>query len=192
MLLVAVCKVTICYIWKGKPYDETIIIMKDNKRYLTGSMWAAILVLIFYLFMSGGFDILIYNRLGVFVIALLVLVGIPLLFIKVFTSFFSKNTGLVAGMVTAVASIVFIALYFTFFSDKHEAEAYRKYGVKTKGVVTDAFYNKGFCMRYKFWVNNKEYESFNVSNPLHHKIGDTIDIIYNSKRPGMNEAVEEL
>lgn len=169
--------------------------MKHTLRIFSIVTTLTILFALFYLLYSGSLDFLTYDKYGgIWVTAVILLVGIPVAFSFTFKAIFKSNSMKSVGSLIGVLSILINGPYYGYWSGKHEETCYGKHGVKTIGTVTNAFYDydDGHRMYYEFDVNGIIYTSFNVSNPLQHISGDTIHIIYNAKNPEMNEALVSL
>lgn len=144
----------------------------------------------FYFLYSGNFDRLHYDKGGVFYGAAVVMGGIPVTLAYFVSIMFNRteNARVAGGMIGFL--MIGHAAYYGHWQGKHELECYARNGVRTKAVVTSSFYNKGARMYYGFRVNGDFYSSFNVGNRGNYAVDDSIDIIYNSKIPDMNMALE--
>jgi len=165
--------------------------MKQPINFFKSIGLGILLFLQFYFLYSGSLDNLIYDKAGVWIALLVILIAIPANIVAFSRSAFTRNENLQAiGMAIGMLSIITNGPYFGYWCGRHEEKCYKEYGVKTWGIVTEAFYNRGARMYYEFSVHDTLYTSFNVSNPLRHREGDSVSIVYNSRCPEMNSAIE--
>ncbi len=165
--------------------------MNKILRGLIGICLGVLLFLEFYFLYSGKFDCLQYDKAGTWLAGGVLLLFIPATFWILSKIAFTNNENMqIAGKWIGMLSIVINGPCFGVWSGHHETACYEKHGVRTNGIVTSAFYSKGERMYYEFSINDTLYTSFNVANPLNHKMGDSLTIIYNSLCPKMNSAIE--
>ncbi len=145
----------------------------------------------FYFLYSGNFDYLLFSKDWHWISFLVIAVTIPanIFVIWILLSYKNENRWLVAMI---PISAIINGPCFGFWTGKHEKECYAKYGVKTWGIVTSSFYSRGPRMYYEFYIGDAFYPSYNVKNPLRHVYGDSVAVIYNSKCPEMNAAIENI
>jgi hypothetical protein len=152
---------------------------------------AILLLFQFYFLYSGNFDYLLYHKDWDWISLLIIIVTIPanIFLIWVLLSYKNENRWLVAMI---PISVIINGPFFGLWLEKHEKECFIKYGVKTWGIVTSTFYSHGPRMYYEFYIGDTCYKSSNVINPQIHENRDSIAIIYNSRCPEMNAAIENI
>lgn len=172
----------------------SVMSYKFNKKWKwTVKLISPILAIyMYYLLYSGAIDALTYDKVGVWGVALIILLGIPCalyLTIRLWLKFDSRR---LLALVFASLSILINGPFYAHWLGRHESEVYRNSGQQTKAIVTKSFfdYKQGNRMYYEFIVDGIHYESFNVVNDNGHVVGDTIEIIYNKTNPKMNQALE--
>jgi hypothetical protein len=165
--------------------------MKPAIHFLKALGLAVLLFLQFYFLYSGKSNVLLYDETGVWLGLLIIMLTIPATIIAFSNVAFAQLENLKSGgLIMGVLSIIINGPFFGYWSGRHEAACYAKYGIKTWGTVSEAFYNSSSRMYYEFSVNDARYTSFNVRNPLRHATGDSVAVIYNSRCPTMNSAIE--
>jgi hypothetical protein len=143
----------------------------------------------FYLLFSGNFDDFLYTGYEWLAVPI-IFFTIPATSFAFLWSALGQNEKLAKmAILLPFASPIIVGPSFGFWIGEHEKECYKKYGVKTWGVVDRAWSKR---MYYYFNANGIQYMSANVTNRLGHSIGDTIEIIYNPQYPEMNSAIENL
>lgn len=182
-----------------------------NQFVLVTALVASFLSLLCLLFLlyTGRMDRLTYHPTLMIVPILVVMVVIPVLSFLLGTSIAKlitrpsvsrlehirntlkrdriRNIVIIAGF----ASVLNAPLY-AYWSGKRELDVYKKAGVRTKAIVTRSWEGKGRRMDYDFIANGVLYTATSVHNAGNHFAGDSIDVIYNTQSPYMNEAWENV
>jgi hypothetical protein len=162
-------------------------------HFLKTASLGILLLFQFYFLYSGNFDYLLFSKDWTWICFLLIFIAIPANAYEFSKIAFAKHENLqVAGMFISIISIAINGPCFGLWTGKHEKECYAKYGIKTWGIVTSSFYNRGPRMYYEFYIGDAFYPSYNVKNPLRHAYGDSVEVIYNSRCPDMNAAIENI
>lgn len=149
---------------------------------VAGSLW---------LLYSGRLDAWVYDKDYMWLVAALILAGIPALIYHSVKLWLPAERYAALAVILCCASVLINGPVYGFWLGRHEEALFRRHGVVTDAIVTEAFYSKGRRIYYGFDAAGQYYESYNMPDPGDHREGDTIRIIYNSRIPSMNRPVAE-
>ena len=165
--------------------------MNNTARILLTIGAAIFLFMQLYFLFSGNFDDYLYSG-NLFLYASLILFITPItIFGFLWATIGHTEKGKKAAILLAFASPIIIGPSFGLWVGHHEKESYAKYGVKTWGIVDQAYYSKGYRIRYYFYIDGIQISAL-ANNPLRHEVGDTVEVIYNSKYLDQYTTIENL
>ena len=165
---------------------------RNVKQWGIGVTLLGVLSYFFYFLYSGSYDDYVYDEVLGCIPAFIVLIGIPVtISVGSYLVFYESNTPMIIGVWVGIIFVIQAPIY-GYYLGIHEKQLYKKYGVKTRGVVIQSWYSRGNRISYHFWVDGKFYVSSSTHTSNYYPSGDTVDILYNSKMPKMNMIVEQV
>jgi hypothetical protein len=157
---------------------------QTKKAPTTNSKWVSLALLIVVLGFVYYIPLaILQHRYASWIALPLIFFVISALIIMTFNLFKLARYGILLGLV----SVLIVGPTSGLFIDYRTRQELKKNGIWTKSVVIDRDYSKhNWRIKCRYKANDKWYETYYYNDEDSRMVGDTLNVIYSKKFPGIH------